>query len=237
MLSSLQSLQAGGSFFTTDAAGRFQQVPSQGLLTIPLSSRLSDRSFTGFAEQDSLFGGTQPQVTRFSNAACYNVFRRVCHTSRENPVQDVAPSAAHWSCRMLTRVVSSYFEVAGAVACSMHLCIIDVSMKLDTFVGINHLQEPGPDLIGLLVSNGGFATAVHARQLHTAAAIAVHLLKVSHWADSTYMQRLMLLIIGLALSIWLDANRNRQHSSGVSMVCRIHRWMQHKHVGWHAGTF
>ncbi|CAK0734715.1 hypothetical protein CVIRNUC_000471 [Coccomyxa viridis] len=98
MLSSLQNLQAGGSFFTTDAAGRFQQVPSQGLLTIPLSSRLSDRSFTGFAEQDSLFGGTQP-------------------------------------------------------------------------------QEPGPDLIGLLVSNGGFATAVHARQLHTAAAIAVHLLK------------------------------------------------------------
>ena len=95
MLSSLQSLQAGGSFFTTDAAGRFQQVPSQGLLTIPLSSRLSDRTFTGFAEQDSLFGGTQPQVTRLSNAACCNVFRRVCHTSRENPVQDVAPSAAH----------------------------------------------------------------------------------------------------------------------------------------------
>ena len=180
MLSSLQNLQAGGSFFTTDAAGRFQQVPSQGLLTIPLSSRLSDRSFTGFAEQDSLFGGTQPQVTRFSNAACYNVFRRVCHTSRENPVQDVAQSAAHGSCRMVALVVNPCFGVAGAVACSTHSCIIDFSMKVDTFVGINHVQEPGPDLIGLLVSNGGFATAVHARQLHTAAAIAVHLLKVSH---------------------------------------------------------
>ena len=201
MLSSLQSLQAGGSFFTTDAAGRFQQVPSQGLLTIPLSSRLSDRSFTGFAEQDSLFGGTQPQVIRFSNAACYNVFPACVSTPLGKTLsQDVVPSAAHWSCRMLTLVANPCFAVAGAVAGSMHLCIIDISMRVNTFVGINHVQEPGPDLIGLLVSNGGFATAVHARQLHTAAAIAVHLLKVSHWAVFTYNQRLLLLMVGLALS-------------------------------------
>lgn len=49
---------------------------------------------------------------------------------------------------------------------------------LDTRTCHTNAQEAGPDLIGLLVGNGGFATAVHARQLHTAAAIAVHLLKV-----------------------------------------------------------
>ena len=54
------------------------------------------------------------------------------------------------------------------------------STKLNIPTGESDAQEPGPDLIGVLVSNGGFATAVHARQLHTAAAIAVHLLKVSN---------------------------------------------------------
>lgn len=54
------------------------------------------------------------------------------------------------------------------------------STKLNILTGQSDAQEPGPDLIGVLVSNGGFATAVHARQLHTAAAIAVHLLKVSN---------------------------------------------------------
>ncbi len=39
------------------------------------------------------------------------------------------------------------------------------------------LQDP---LVNLLVNDGGFATAVHAQQVHTAAALAVSLLRVRY---------------------------------------------------------
>lgn len=87
MLSSLQGLQdqlrsGGTSFFNTDAAGRFQQV--QQALTIPLSSRVSDRSFAGFGEQDSLFGGAQAQVFAILSSHAATRFG-ACHTSRGKP--------------------------------------------------------------------------------------------------------------------------------------------------------
>ncbi len=87
MLSSLQGLQdqlrgGGTTFFNADAAGRFQQV--QQALTIPLSSRVSDRSFAAFGEQDSLFGGNQPQVNAVfvpPDEMCSGA----CHISRGKP--------------------------------------------------------------------------------------------------------------------------------------------------------
>ena len=88
MLSSLQGLQdqlrgGGTTFFNADAAGRFQQV--QQALTIPLSSRVSDRSFAAFGEQDSLFGGIQPQVNAVfvpPGEMCIGA----CHISRGKPL-------------------------------------------------------------------------------------------------------------------------------------------------------
>ena len=87
MLASLQGLQdqlrgGGTSFFNADAAGHFQQV--QQALTIPLSSRVSDRSFAVFAEQDSLFGGAQVQV-RAAMLLRADVPSGACHASRGKP--------------------------------------------------------------------------------------------------------------------------------------------------------
>ena len=87
MLASLQGqldqLRGGGaSFFNADAAGRFQQV--QQALTIPLSSRASDRSFSVFAEQDSLFGGAQVQVSARLPLRV-DVPSGACHISRGKP--------------------------------------------------------------------------------------------------------------------------------------------------------
>ena len=93
--------------------------------------------------------------------------------------------------------------------------------RLDICMGTHHVQETGPDLIGLLVSNGGFATAVHARQLHTAAAIAVHLLKVSHWPQLTCSLKMMLLMDELALQHPFDADGNWQHTAGVPTACML----------------
>ncbi len=87
MLASLQGLQdqlrgGGTSFFNADAAGRFQQV--QQALTIPLSSRASDRSIAVFAEQNSLFGGAQVQVGAAIPLRA-DVPSGACHTSRGKP--------------------------------------------------------------------------------------------------------------------------------------------------------